>query len=158
MTKRWKYITIIACALTVGCDSYSQSTPRRYLEGDNAANYQRVFESTVPKDVEVAHSVVVAYSMRPGVVTTDDWEFEIVAPQSWIDAQMKRIHLREADQLNGSLIDHRKKHPIRDWYAPKPISSYNLYYLYVTSIPYVHMLVEKEARADGRHRVFISKH
>lgn len=63
-----------------GCRSYTQNTPREYFEGDNAANYQRVFGEFVPPDVTVVNSVVVGHAWRPGVVTTDDFAFELIAP------------------------------------------------------------------------------
>jgi hypothetical protein len=57
-------------------------------------------------------------------------------------------------------IYERKVHPIRTWYAPKPLAADRIYYSGATSIscPDVHMLVEPDATADARHRVFVSKH
>ncbi len=144
------------CLLVAGCQSYPTATPRSYLEADHQENYRRAFGTVPPTDVEVLNSVVVDYAWRPGVVTTDDWEFELLAPRSWVEEQSTALHLRqvEADRF----IERRKAHPIRAWYAPEPIEVYQLYFSHVTSIPYVHMLVEREPRLDSRHRIFISKH
>lgn len=153
-------VILSSLAMIEGCRSYAESTPMEFLEGNNVENYERVFDFKVPDDVNVINSVVVAYPWRLGVVTTDDWEFEIIAPKLWIDDLITRMHLRKSDgdQVNSDCIQRRKQKPIRAWYAPNSISSYDLYYLYLTSIPYVHLLVEKKALNDGRYRLFISKH
>ncbi len=41
---------LIACVVifACGCRSYTHTTPRECLEGDNAANYQRVFREAAP--------------------------------------------------------------------------------------------------------------
>jgi hypothetical protein len=140
-----------------GCQHYADSTPRQYFEGDNEANYQRVFRSPVPQNVTVIHSIVVGYASRPGVVTTDDFEFELLASEDWIKRTCKKWYLREqtGDFIEREL-EHRKQHPLRSWYAPRPLDSYDLY-RDVTSVGYVHMLVEK-SRTSDRFRVFLSKH
>ncbi|HEX7860449.1 MAG TPA: hypothetical protein VF773_09000 [Verrucomicrobiae bacterium] len=66
----------ILVVVFAGCRSYTASTPSQVDEGDHSANYTRVFHEPVPYDVTVVNSVVVTYSFRPGVVTTDDFEFE----------------------------------------------------------------------------------
>ena len=147
---------MLAAALT-GCRAYVESTPSKVLEDDNAANYTRVFREPLPTDVTVVNSVVVTYSFRPGVVTTDDFEFELLAPHAWIEKATKRFYLGKND---GGFIrrelDSRRKNA-RSWYAPKPLEQYDLY-RDASSVGYVHMLVQKEGETDGRQRVFISKH
>ena len=108
------------------------------------------------------------------MVTTDDWEFEILAPRTWIDRRIQSLDLSPAgappspSDLESATttiatapwraIYQRKLHPIRDWYAPKPLDAYEAYDLGTTDVPYVHMLVESVAAVNGRRRVFISKH
>ncbi|MGC4072925.1 MAG: hypothetical protein QM760_10455 [Nibricoccus sp.] len=146
-------LTLLLIGLS-GCRSYTESTPSKTFEGDPAANYQRVFKEPVPPDVTVINSVVVGYSWRPGVVTTDDFEFELIVPSSWPARWQKTFHLKPGGADDA---ERRKNNPIRPWYAPKPIASYETY-RDMTSVGYVHMLVDKTAEADGRLRVFISKH
>ncbi|MGV3663035.1 MAG: hypothetical protein ACO1TE_22815 [Prosthecobacter sp.] len=147
-------LLILAAAL-VGCRAYTDSTPTRILEGDNAANYERVFREPVPQGVTVVHSVVAAYAFRPGVVTTDDFEFEMLASDTWVSRQVKRLSGRN-DEFWRRELDERRK-DARPWYAPKSLDEYDLY-RDLTSVGYLHMLVEKQRQADGRRRVFISKH
>ena len=175
--KFWSHFLVFVLAL--GCQSYARNTPRTFLEGDNRANYKRVFRENPSPDIEILNSVVVAYAWRPGVVTTDDWEFEILAPRMWVDQRIRALHLTSAGdsppekELLADMEAHRpvtgatyhwpgiyerKLHPIRSWYAPKPLATYEIYYLGTTSIIYIHMLVDREVTSDARHRVFISKH
>jgi len=158
-----------------------RDTPRTFLEGDNAANYDRAFREQAPADVEIVNSVVVDYAWRPGVVTTDDWEFELLASRDWIVGHVRSLGLATADapppedEIRADIaarkpvtlvtahwrdIYERKLHPIRTWYAPKPLAAYEIYYSGATSSsrPSVHMLVEPEPTAGPRHRVFVSKH
>lgn len=78
-------IAVMACAISAGCRSYVETTPRRTLEGDDDANYSKVFGELRPADVTVINSVIVAYTTRPGVVTTDDFEFELLVPPGWMN-------------------------------------------------------------------------
>jgi hypothetical protein len=43
------------------------------------------------RTVEILISVVADYAWRPGVVTTDDWRIEILAPRPWIDQQIESM-------------------------------------------------------------------
>jgi hypothetical protein len=151
----WLACALIALALAVGlftgCQRYVEATPRQVLEGDDRANYRRVFGREPGPDVLVVHSVVVAYSWRPGVVTSDDFEFELVVPDSWISDWKKSLFPSTFD------LGYRKEHPIRTWYAPKPLAEYECY-RDRTSVGYLHMLVDKAREPDGRRRVFFSKH
>jgi len=147
---------MLAAALT-GCRSHVESTPSKALEGDNAANYAQVFREPVPSDVTVLNSVVVIYSLRPGVVTTDDFEFELLAPRQWILKATKRFYLgRSGGEFIQRELGSRRK-DARPWYAPKPLEQYDLY-RDASSVGYVHMLVQKKEESDGKRRVFISKH
>ena len=147
------------CTCLTACRVYSDSTPRAYLESDHAGNYHRIFGSEPPAQVRIVNSVVINYSWRPGVVTTDDWEFELLAPRSWIGGTMEHFHLAKSRPTTTlSLVGERKDHPIRAWYGPDPIESYEAYASYATSIPYIHMLVSRQPENDARHRVFVSKH
>jgi hypothetical protein len=153
-------IAILLSIVVSGCRWYGAMTPT-FHEGDNAANYRRVFESEPPADVEIVHSVVVTWPRRPGIVTTPDWALEVIAPRSWIAAQTADLHLAPAKDEPKWVMNHvesRKLRPIRPWYVPGPIDDYELYYLSLTSIPYVHMLVDREPVGPGRWRVFVSKH
>lgn len=157
MHKVWSSICVGLVAAVVGCRTYVESTPRELLEGDNEANYRRVFRDSVPQDVVVVNSVVVAYSWRPGVVTTDDFEFELLVSEDWIQKAAKRFYLnKSANDFTRRDLELRKQQPVRAWYAPKPIGDYELW-RDASSIGYVHMLVER-AQEGGRRRVFISKH
>ena len=146
-----KILIVGVLVLLGGCRSYTESTPREFFEGDHAANYQRIFDSALPADVTVVNSVVVGYSWRPGVVTTDDFEIELIAPPSRVAAWKKDLY------PDGFGIAERKAHPIRPWYAPKPVDAYRSY-RDRTSIGYLHLLEETAPEPDGRVRVFLSKH
>ncbi len=136
-----------------GCQSYTDATPRTVHEGDNEANYSRVFRESRPGDVTVVNSVVVAYGWRPGVVTTDDFEFELLVPAAWIEKWTRRFRLRRAADFR---IAARTESAMRPWYAPKPVDRYDTY-IDATSVRYVHMLVNPDA-VEGRFRVYVSKH
>jgi len=142
----------------LGCQSLADSTPAAFVEGTNEQKYERVFGEPPPSDLTIVNAAVVAYGWRPGVNTTDDWEFEILAPRPWIDAQIAELHLREAPQHVLEAYVQRRKSEALEWYAPKPLADYDVYYLYTTSIPYVHLLVDRETLPDDRCRVFLSKH
>src|SRR5258708_5070374 len=77
--RRTLRLVILAVTL-VGCRSYVESIPRQYLEGNHPVNYARIFREPTPSNVTVVNSAVVTYSFRPGVVTTDDFEFELIVP------------------------------------------------------------------------------
>jgi len=141
----------------VGCRSYVESTPSKVLEGDNPENYARVFREPVSSDVTVVNSVVVTYSFRPGVVTTEDFEFELLVPRQWIQKLAERFYLGKSDGESIQREIASRREQARPWYAPKPLDQYDLY-RDATSVGYIHMLVQKEGEADGRQRVFISKH
>jgi hypothetical protein len=141
----------------VGCRSYVEPTPSRISEGDPPASYAQVFHEPIPSDVTVLNAMVASYSFRPGVVTTDDFEFEMIAPGQWIQRAAKRFYLRKSEgEFVQRQLDARRSRA-RPWYAPRPLDQYDLY-RDLSSVGYVHMLVQKEAEADGRQRVFISKH
>jgi len=144
----------ILLVLFTGCRSYTESTPHEYIEGDNPSNYRRVFKEEKPKDVTVVNSVIVAYQWRPGVVTTDDFEFEMVVPNEWLERWKKQLALQDSFVAG---IQHRKDNPIRSWYAPKDLKNYEIY-RDQSSVGYVHMLVDMVREPDGRFRVFFSKH
>lgn len=99
----------------------------------------------------MVNSVVVSYSTRPGVVTTDDFEFELIASPDQVRRWKKDLLPNTVDILR------RQAHPIRPWYAPKPIEAYRSY-RDRTSVGYLHLLEETAPEADGRIRVFLSKH
>jgi len=125
---------LLLLALATGCRHYAAATPRQTFEGDDVANYCRVFEEEPGKDVTVVDSVVIGYSYRPGVVTSDDWEFKLVVPESWIAAATERFFLRP-DYLGDTA--RRAQNPIREWYRPDPDSSYKAY-RDPSSVGYVH--------------------
>jgi hypothetical protein len=90
-------------------------------------------------------------------VTTDDYEFELIVPRAWVERTVKGRYLHhDSNDSNRGELAARKK-DARSWYAPKPLGQYE-FYRDLTSVGYLHMLVEKSAETDGRHRVFISKH
>lgn len=153
---RW-FLSLILASICLGCRSYVQSTPSKTWEGDHAKNYERIFREPIPADVAVVNSVVVTYSYRPGVVTTADFEFELIVPPSWVEKATKRyyLHKNNSEFIRDELGARRQR--ARTWYAPKPLDQYDLY-RDATSVGYVHMLVQKEPEADGKRRVFISKH
>jgi len=152
-------LLVAAAALAAGgCRSYVDSTPRRVLDSDPRASYERIFGQGVPRDVDIVHAVVVDYSWRPGVVTTDDWAIELIAPRSWIDEQLRELRLSSADPDWGfEDLEQGGESGLPDWYAPPPLDGYERYALSLTSIPYVHMLVAKAPEPDSRHRVFAWK-
>ena len=132
----------------------------RIHEGDHMVSFNRVFGESPPPHVDVVNSIVVEYRWRLGVVSTDDWEFEIVAPSTWIEQKKKAMDLGPVgdDSFAARDVSNRKTHAARSWYAPQPLEAYDAFYLTTTSIPYVHMLVEKQPQPDGRYRLFMSKH
>jgi hypothetical protein len=148
-------VVLLSLGLLIGCGQ------DRVHEGDHAAIYDRVFGALPPADIEVTNAVLYEYRWRLGTVTTDDWEIEIVAPRSWIDGKIKELDLgplADGDSWVEGNISDRKSRPYRSWYAPQPLDSYEILYLTPTSIPYVHMLVEKQSQSDGRYRLYMSKH
>jgi hypothetical protein len=153
-------IVVAAIAhLLLGCCSTDAPVARDYLEDDPVSNYRRVFGISPPEEIDVVNSVVVAYEARPGLYSRDDWAFELVAPDAWIARTARNLHLAPAESVNKAVvsINERKEQSLRPWYAPKPITEYELYYLLPTDTPHIHMLVDAEPEPDGRHRVFISK-
>lgn len=154
---RSRLVLLFLMVALTGCRHYADSTPRHFLEGDDPANYKRVFKSAVPKGVTVVHSVVVGYAWRPGVVTTDDFEFELLATKEWIGLWAKKFWLMKGDsEFIRRELGGRKERSVRTWYAPESIDSYELY-RDCTNVGYAHMLVDKEKVGD-RRRVFFSKH
>jgi len=118
--------------LAGGCQKYAASTPRRLIEGSHASNYRRIFHEDPPTDVTIINSVLVEYSWRLGVNTTDDWEIELLAPPEWISETAEKMDLRplaEDAKWIRNMIAERKAKPIRSWYAPEPLANYRLYYL-----------------------------
>lgn len=157
----WLTMVVGLVVFVSRCDQRAAETPREYLESDHAANFERIFDKPVPEDVSIVNSLVVAYEWRLGVVTTDDFEMELLAPREWIDATRTKLHLSrvERDLPQGPFsVSGRKQDPFRSWYAPRPLEDYDAYWLRTTSIPYVHMLVQRDPEPDGRLRVFVSKH
>ena len=152
-TCRLLFVLLLAAAL-VGCAQDTDSIPAHPLY-DNAGNYQRVFGTPVPVDVSVVHSIVVSYEWRLNAVTTDDFEFELLVPTPWLAEASKRFGLHHVTAWARSFA--ARKADALPWYAPKPIEEYELY-RDPTSAGYVHMLVDKDREADGRNRVFVSKH
>jgi len=158
---------VLMCFVVSGCERCVHSVQAEEHEGDNEWNYQRVF-GTRPPTVTVINSVVISYSypwhLYPcymGVVTTDDFEFELLVPRTWIEERLRLFAAvgglqKDEDPFARRRLGARKDHPFRPWYAPKPLNSYDLYHD-LTSATYVHMLVDKEIVGD-RYRVFISKH
>ena len=144
-------LVLVACA---GCGRDQTH------ESDHAANYERIFGASPPARVDVVNSVVIEYSWRLGTVTTDDWEIEIVARREWIELQVEdmQLSLISGDSLAAQSVRERKAKPGRPWYAPQPLESYDTFALTLTSVPYVHMLVETDPRHDGRFRLYMSKH
>ena len=151
MTPAMNRILMLAmlAAPLMGCQKDAQ------LEGDNAGNYRRVFGMSIPGDVDVVHSVVMTYPWRPFAVTTDDFEFELLAPRAWIVEHAKNLRSGSENWIRKELGDRQSSRG-RSWYAPKPIEAYELY-RDMTSVGYVHMLVDEEM-VNGRCRVFYSKH
>lgn len=143
-------LTLSLCS----CRGYTDATPRQVFEDNHLLNYRRIFKEEVPKTVTVVNSVVVGYAWRPGVVTTDDFELEMIAPASVL-ARWKKVFFLQTG--GSSDVEERMKRPIRSWYAPGNISEYEAY-RDATSVGYVHMLVRKSPESDGRFQVFISKH
>lgn len=145
---------LLVATLPAACQWYVQHT---VLDTDMLADYERVFGCPVPSNVGVVRSMVVNYAWRPGVVTTDDWCFELLAPRAWIDLQLAELHLEPARAEELGLVPARDGGDLPAWYAPGPLESYEPYVLRLTSIPYVHMLVSSHPEPDGRYRVFTSK-
>ena len=143
-----------------GCRSGVQPVSRDFLEGDDISNYRRIFELPPPEDVDVLNSIVIAHDSAPGVMTRDDWAFELIVPPEWIQKTARHLHLARAEEVNSAVtaINDRKQQPLRPWYAPRPISEYQLYYLTLTPVPYIQMMVDAQPEPDGRRHVFISKH
>ncbi len=130
-------------------------------EADNSKNYESIFREKLSSNVEVLNSVYITYSgWNFGINTTPDWEIELIAPNKWVEEKIKELHLRKVGGIKDRglrAIKYRLKRAPK-WYAPKSISNYDCYYLYPTSIPYVHMLVDKKTVKKDRHKVFLSKH
>lgn len=149
-------VPILSFLLLLICSGCGQD---RVHEGDLAAIYSRVFGELPADNIEVVNGILYEYRWRLGTVTTDDWEMEVVASREWIDRQIESMYLRPVDEDSVLLreIKERSENRYRPWYAPEPLEHYDVY-RDITSVGYVHMLVERKAQPDGRHRVFLSKH
>jgi hypothetical protein len=148
---------LVLLGLTFGlcsCRSYTEATPRQVFADNHPLNYRRVFKEEVPKEVTIVNSVIVGYAWRLGVVTTDDFEFELIAPASSLARWKKSFYLRPGGSPD---VENRKNNPIKPWYAPGNFSDYEAY-CDITSVGYVHLLVRKNPESDGRLHVFLSKH
>jgi len=146
------------CLFFIGCRSYANSTPREIFEGNNSANYERAFKEQMPEGVAVLNSVVIGYAFRPGVVTTDDWEFEIIASYDWVLRFADKFHLQQGkDGFVQYEIQRRLESPIREWYAVDALDEYELF-RDLTSVGYVHMMVSKNKTDGNNHHIYISKH
>lgn len=153
-------ILLLLCSTSfLGCGPVSHIIH----EGDNRLNYKSIFHENVPPDVEIANSLYVTYhpSFRPMVITTPDYEMELIVTKQWIKKSAKKLGLRKTEtnweKQAQSFIEKRVKERGREWYVPKDISEYESY-MSPTSIPYVHMLVDKTPVENNRYRVFLSKH
>jgi hypothetical protein len=155
---------IIVVGLVLSCSCFPGCGPIRstILEGDNVGNYMEIFNEKKPADVKVVNSIVVKYTPRLMTITTPDWEIEQIVPEKWIVDKTKKLHLRKTNDINSreyKIVSNRKNEGSpSNWYAPKDISNYEVYYMYITSTPYIHMLVDKMPVSEGRYRVFMSKH
>lgn len=124
-------------------------------ESDHDSNYHRIFGAARPADLTIAHSALIDYENTGSVGATPDWVFEMFASPAWIEETKKECYLRIGDRAWAA---QRPEAGFRDWFKPEPIEDYEAYYSYVTSIPYIRMLVRRAPEPDGRHRVFISKY
>jgi hypothetical protein len=148
-----RLILLLAATVTLGaCRSYDTSG---LGDRQHEANYARVFQERLPAEVTVLNSRVVSY--RPGTATADDYEFELLVPGAWVARTEKGLYLRKGEGEYVQKELNVRRSPARAWYAPKPLDQYDLY-RDRTGAGRVHMLVQKEPEADGRQRVFISKH
>jgi len=153
-----KIIIAIFCCFIFSCHGYVESVPRELFEENNNENYERIFKAQPPDEVKIMNSVIVGYAYRPGVVTTDDWEIELIAPITWVSKVSDKFYLHKGDSdFLKSEIKRRFEKPIRPWYTINDIENYELY-CDATSVGYVHMLVSKMPIENGKYQVFISKH
>ena len=153
---RWAVAAGALSLLCIGCGR------DRLLNDDHEAAFRQVFEAQAPGDVEVVHSMLRTYRWRLGQVSTPDWQLELVAPREWVDRQIQAFHLAPTSDhphcAEAILARQEKTHARWTWYAPQAIERYETYCLTATSIPYVHLLIDKEPRPDGRLLVYLSKH
>ena len=151
--------SVLWSARCVGASRGPQSA--QIHEGDHQANYKRIFETVPPSSVEIVHSVVFEHAGQASTGPTPDWEIELLAPRSWIDQRVSDFPLSgpfNEISLGVEDLTTRQANRAREWYAPKPMKAYEGYKMALTSIPYVHLLVERDPLPDGRFRVFVSKH
>ena len=126
-------IAIALLAVLAGCQQYANSTPATVLETDDAENYERVFRVAVPRDVDVIHSVVVTYAFRMGVVTTDDWAFEVLAPRGWVERQSAKWRLvRRRRRGGGRGASGGSPPPV---VRAEAVSAYDAFVVQATSVP-----------------------
>lgn len=148
---------LILLIIVAGCGTV---TPV-FHKGNNAENYQKIFGEPMPANVQVVNSIYITYSgFNVGFVTTPDWEIELIADRKWIKDKAEKLNLRNVKNPQSSEFSSIKTRlkSTSKWYAPKPISNYDCYYLYPTSVPYVHMLVDKTPVRKDSYKVFLSKH
>lgn len=143
-----------------GCPPKSPPTVSHIIhEGDNRANYKSIFHEDVPADVEVINSFYVTY--RPTSRSTPDYEIELTVTKQWIERAAKKLRVIKIQKgwefRAQSYMEERVKERGREWYIPKDISEYESY-MSQTSVPYIHMLIDKTPVDNNRYRVFISKH
>ena len=148
---------VLLASCIAGCFSGTSTTAPQLIEGDNSANYEREFREQVPADVTLVNSVVGVRPQDYGVKPPDDFEFELIVPEAWIQSRIASLSLAQRnDDHTIEQITARKANAL-PWYAPDSLDHYDLY-IDTTGAEYIHMLVTKEAQPDGRRHLFISGH
>ena len=143
---------LLTLTLLAGCQSLADDVVQFRHDGDDAANYRRIFDCELPSDMTIANSIVVSYDSD----ASEDFEFEFYAPRPRVRELEERFFLRRWDQSDVD-IQSRLSRALRAWYEPEPLSEFETY-RDITSVGYVHMHVRAQSDPDGRHQVFISKH
>ncbi|RPH49959.1 MAG: hypothetical protein EHM91_02540 [Planctomycetota bacterium] len=138
-------LLILMAAPLVGC------TATR-LDADHDAHFSHIFGER-PADLKVLNSRV--YCMW---WTSDDWEFELYAPASWVESQkwgLRRIQEKtvwdDEVMFPGEFWRPRYASP---WFAPGEPQLYEVWQLCLTSIPYKHLYVEKASKENNLIHVY----
>lgn len=131
------------------------STTTRVSE-DPETNYAWTFAEMPAPKPEIVHSrverqdpvVFFGFVLPP---RNGEWEFELVADRSWIDALRKGF-------LQIPWADIRSRPNIPPWFSPDPVSFMVSYLPDGSGRPAVHLFIEKEPLDPDRIRVFIRRH
>lgn len=117
---------------------------------DADANYKWVYGSMSQPRPEIVHSRVERISRCCFLRTiSGNWEFEVYASRSWVDAVRESFKQIEWE-------DERTR-DLPPWFDP-PRAQFTVWQLQGPSVPIAHLFVEREPQDESRVHVFLRRH